>query len=349
MVLDGVFGNPQRFSNLTVGVSAGDERQNTGLSGGERAEVSRLRIVGDCIGEPGVLGTLVPVPCVSVWQGVDPKTSAIDDRAEWGSSGPLQVITEIPSAEKAHWQLNRTAIDKVATSGESTGASTWTSSRARDQGPLFGAGDSCRSVSRPRRGRASHTVDAPGDGVLLAGFGIELDVPVAKGDGRDGCHADQSSSGNYDAVTVPRPSRQSHDRQVWDATAHNPSRGNAAGRKGRNVGVLDKILRAGEGKTLRKLESISKAVNSIEEDYTALSDDELRGLTDEFKARYADGESLDDLMPEAFATVREAARRTLGQRHYDVQIMGVQPCISATSQRCAPAKEKRLLPPSRPT
>ena len=53
-----------------------------------------------------------------------------------------------------------------------------------------------------------------------------------------------------------------------------------------------------------------------------MSDDELRGLTDEFKARYADGESLDDLMPEAFATVREAARRTLGQRHYDVQIMG---------------------------
>ena len=86
--------------------------------------------------------------------------------------------------------------------------------------------------------------------------------------------------------------------------------------------MLDKILRAGEGKTLRKLESIAKAVNSIEEDYTSLSDDELRGLTDEFKARYAEGESLDDLMPEAFATVREAAQRTLGQRHYDVQIMG---------------------------
>ena len=88
MVLDGVFGNPQRFSNLTVGVSAGDERQNTGLSGGQGAEVPRLRIVGDCIGEPGVLGTLVAVPCVSVWQGVDPKTSAIDDRAECGIQWP---------------------------------------------------------------------------------------------------------------------------------------------------------------------------------------------------------------------------------------------------------------------
>ena len=130
-------------------------------------------------------------------------------------------------------------------------------------------------------GRATHTVDAPGDGVLLAGFRIELDVPVAEGDGRDGCHADQSSSGNYDAVKVPRPKRQSHDRQVWDVIAHNPSRGNAAVRKGRNVGVLDKILRAGEGKTLRKLESIAKAVNSIEEDYTSQASDlAQRGFDD---------------------------------------------------------------------
>lgn len=99
-------------------------------------------------------------------------------------------------------------------------------------------------------------------------------------------------------------------------------RKNAAASKGRNVGVLDKVLRAGEGKTLRKLEAVAKAVNSIEEDFASLTDEELRALTDEFKQRYAEGESLDDLMPEAFATVREAARRTLGQRHYDVQIMG---------------------------
>jgi preprotein translocase subunit SecA len=102
----------------------------------------------------------------------------------------------------------------------------------------------------------------------------------------------------------------------------NPGRVCAAASKGRNVGVLDKVLRAGEGKTLRKLESVAKAVNAIEDDYISLTDEELRALTDEFKARYAEGESLDDLMPEAFATVREAARRTLGQRHYDVQIMG---------------------------
>ena len=88
------------------------------------------------------------------------------------------------------------------------------------------------------------------------------------------------------------------------------------------MGVFDKILRAGEGKTLRKLEAVSRSVNTIEDEFTALSDVELRELTDEYRERYAAGESLDDLMPEAFATVREAARRTLGQRHYDVQIMG---------------------------
>nr|WP_206441671.1 preprotein translocase subunit SecA [Streptomyces boncukensis] len=81
-------------------------------------------------------------------------------------------------------------------------------------------------------------------------------------------------------------------------------------------------MRAGEGKILRKLDRIARQVNSIEEDFVGLSDAELRALTDEYKERYADGESLDDLMPEAFATVREAAKRVLGERHYDVQLMG---------------------------
>ncbi|MEN9710346.1 MAG: hypothetical protein RL441_338, partial [Actinomycetota bacterium] len=88
------------------------------------------------------------------------------------------------------------------------------------------------------------------------------------------------------------------------------------------MSVLDKILRMGEGKILRQLEKIKDQVNALEPRISALSDAELRALTDAYKARYAAGESLDDLMPEAFATVREAARRTLGQRHYDVQIMG---------------------------
>jgi preprotein translocase subunit SecA len=88
------------------------------------------------------------------------------------------------------------------------------------------------------------------------------------------------------------------------------------------VAILDKILRIGEGKILRQLEVVAKQVNALEPEFEKMSDDELQAMTAEFKQRYADGESLDELMPEAFATVREAARRVIGQRHYDVQIMG---------------------------
>ncbi|MGZ4444617.1 MAG: preprotein translocase subunit SecA [Nocardioidaceae bacterium] len=86
--------------------------------------------------------------------------------------------------------------------------------------------------------------------------------------------------------------------------------------------ILDKILRIGEGKILRQLEAVARAVNAIEDDFVAMSDEELQAQTVEFRKRLEEGETLDDLMPEAFATVREAAKRVLGQRHYDVQIMG---------------------------
>jgi preprotein translocase subunit SecA len=86
--------------------------------------------------------------------------------------------------------------------------------------------------------------------------------------------------------------------------------------------ILDKLLRIGEGKILRQLEGIQQAVSAIEDDFVAMSDEELQGMTAEFRERLAKGEPLDDLMPEAFATVREAARRVLGQRHFDVQVMG---------------------------
>ncbi|MDQ6715713.1 MAG: preprotein translocase subunit SecA [Actinomycetota bacterium] len=86
--------------------------------------------------------------------------------------------------------------------------------------------------------------------------------------------------------------------------------------------VFEKLLRAGEGRVLKKLEGIAAQVNALEEDFEKLSDTELREETDAFKKRLADGESLDDLLPEAFAAVREASKRTLGKRHFDVQIMG---------------------------
>jgi len=86
--------------------------------------------------------------------------------------------------------------------------------------------------------------------------------------------------------------------------------------------IIDRIMRAGEGKILRDLSKIVDQVNAFEPSISALSDLSLRAKTDEFKARISSGESLDDLLPEAFGVVREAAKRTLGQRHYDVQIMG---------------------------
>ena len=88
------------------------------------------------------------------------------------------------------------------------------------------------------------------------------------------------------------------------------------------VAILDKILRAGEGRALKQLEKIVVEVNSHEPTFAAKSDEQLRAMTDKFKDRLNQGEDLDDILPEAFAVVREASKRTLGQRHYDVQIMG---------------------------
>ena len=85
---------------------------------------------------------------------------------------------------------------------------------------------------------------------------------------------------------------------------------------------FDKLMRAGEGRILRELSKIVVVVNEHEPRISAMSDSELRQQTELFKDRFSKGETLDDLMPEAFAVVREAAKRTLGQRHYDVQIMG---------------------------
>ena len=86
--------------------------------------------------------------------------------------------------------------------------------------------------------------------------------------------------------------------------------------------ILDSILRLGEGRVVKRLQGLADQVNALESGFTALSDEELREETDRFKERLADGEKLDHLLPEAFAAVREASRRTLGQRHFDVQLMG---------------------------
>ena len=88
------------------------------------------------------------------------------------------------------------------------------------------------------------------------------------------------------------------------------------------MSILNKLLRAGEGRKLKKYSALADYVDSLADQTEQLSDDELRAKTDEFKGRVADGESLDDLLPEAFAVAREAAHRVLGQKPYKVQLLG---------------------------
>src|SRR6266511_2854633 len=88
------------------------------------------------------------------------------------------------------------------------------------------------------------------------------------------------------------------------------------------MAVMDRFLRAGEGKKLRALQALAPDISALEPEIQALSDDALRGKTAEFRKRLDNGEELDDLLIEAFAVVREASIRVLGQRHYDVQLVG---------------------------
>ncbi len=86
--------------------------------------------------------------------------------------------------------------------------------------------------------------------------------------------------------------------------------------------IFQKALRMGEGKKFKQLEAQVESINAFEEGLKALGDDELKAKTPELKQRLADGEDLDDIMPEAFAVVREVSRRITGMRHFDVQLMG---------------------------
>ena len=88
------------------------------------------------------------------------------------------------------------------------------------------------------------------------------------------------------------------------------------------MGLIQKIVGTHSERELKRVYPIVDQIEALEPKMEALSDDELRGKTDEFKARLAKGETLDDLLVEAFAVVREAARRTLGMRHYRVQLIG---------------------------
>ena len=86
--------------------------------------------------------------------------------------------------------------------------------------------------------------------------------------------------------------------------------------------LIEKLLRTGDKKTLRQLRNYADSINALESSFQTFTDAELREETDRLRARHSDGEKLDDLLPEAFAAVREASSRTLGMRHFDVQLMG---------------------------
>ncbi|MDQ1422855.1 MAG: preprotein translocase subunit SecA, partial [Acidimicrobiaceae bacterium] len=88
------------------------------------------------------------------------------------------------------------------------------------------------------------------------------------------------------------------------------------------MGILDKILRAGEGKRLKALTALVPEINALEPEMKGLSDDALKARTGDFRARLEQGEDLDELLLESFAVMREASWRVIGKRHFDVQLMG---------------------------
>ncbi len=88
------------------------------------------------------------------------------------------------------------------------------------------------------------------------------------------------------------------------------------------MGLFESVFGTHSSRELKKINSTVAKINALEPEFKALSDEELRGKTDIFKKRLADGETLDDILPEAFATVREASRRVLGMRHFDCQLVG---------------------------
>jgi preprotein translocase subunit SecA len=86
--------------------------------------------------------------------------------------------------------------------------------------------------------------------------------------------------------------------------------------------LLAKLFGSKNDREIKRMRKVVKSINSLEEECSALSDDALKNKTNQFRQRYGDGETLDQLLPEAFAVVREAAKRTLGMRHFDVQLIG---------------------------
>jgi preprotein translocase subunit SecA len=109
-------------------------------------------------------------------------------------------------------------------------------------------------------------------------------------------------------------------------------------------GLLKKIFGSRNDRLIKQYKLVVRKINALEAGISALSDDDLRNKTAEFRLRVANGETLDAVLPEAFAVVREASKRTLGMRHFDVQLIGEWSCTTEKSPKCAPVKERRWSP-----
>ena len=110
------------------------------------------------------------------------------------------------------------------------------------------------------------------------------------------------------------------------------------------MGLFTKLFGTRSQREIKKIQPMVDKILALEEEYTALSEETLKGKTAEFKARYAGGESLDDLLPEAFAAVREAAWRVLGMKPYPVQLIGGIVLHQGRIAEIKPAKVRRWLP-----
>ena len=113
--------------------------------------------------------------------------------------------------------------------------------------------------------------------------------------------------------------------------------------------ILKKVFGTRNERELKRIQVIVDRINALEQGIAALDNTALRAKTDEFKKRLEQGETLDDLLPEAFAVVRETSKRVLGMRHFDVQLIGGIVLHEGRSPRCARAKEKRWSRRSRCT
>src|SRR5690606_10975138 len=193
-------------------------------------------------------------------------------------------------------------------------ASTTGSRSTRPSASAGTATTSCRSSTRRGCGRGWRC--APGARTACSW------PPSTRSRGRTAQERSSANCGNWQDGWAWRRSRSCRPGGYAEGRTSHCGPRTRAGLRRIVANLLEKLLRTGEGRTLKRLRSYTTAINALSDEFEALSDAELREETDRFKQRHQDGESLDALLPEAYAAVREPSSRTVGLRHVDVQLMG---------------------------